>query len=59
MDPAAKRCMRTVQVVIDNALHDALVAQAKQRKLSLGDHLRAILAIAATAQSESDKEVVS
>ena len=59
MDPAAKRCMKTVQIVIDNELHDSLVAEAKQRRISLGDYLRATLAVAAKAQSDSEKAVES
>jgi hypothetical protein len=61
MNPAAKRCMRTIQVVIDNELHAALIAQAKEQRLSLGDHLRAVLVLAGKVQPKSDtiKEVVS
>lgn len=35
--------MRTIQVVIDDDVHARLVAEAKKRKISLGDHLRALL----------------
>jgi hypothetical protein len=53
--------MRTLQVVVDNELHAVLTAQAKEQRLSLGDHLRAVLMLASKVPPKVDtiKEVVS